>query len=1336
LFPHSTNKQSDTADQSAPAADPNATGDYADAGRSTATGPSGPPADFSDALIAAFGDRYDLESRLGQGGFGTVVKALDRRLNRRVAIKVSQSHAASPEQLLREARSLAQLRHPGIVSVYDVAVVGPFCFVVSELLAGPNLADWLTTRLPPPGDAVRIAAQVADALAHAHARSIIHRDVKPSNIVFADEGRPVLVDFGLALSDLDAGTGRGVVSGTPAYMSPEQVEGRAHRPDGRTDVYSLAASLYTLLCGRQPFRGRTHAEVMAQVLEDEPQPLRQMRAEVPAGVERVCLKGMAKRPADRYTTAADFAEALRQAVGLVPAPASAPVLPSAPSRPTAARAARTERRRVTLLHCSCEPPDDAEDDPTEQLAAFQGSCSEVVKTHGGLVLQATGTAFLACFGYPVAREDAPRQAVRAALEIGQRCGPVAVLAAVDSGPAVVTEVPNATPVVVGDVMNAVTALAAQVREHGVVVAEAAYRLVEGYFDCEPAGEVQPRGTAAAVPVYRARGERAAHTRVDAADPARLSPLIGRDREVALLRERWDLAAEGVRNVILIVADPGLGKSRLIRVLRDQVRQAPGVDVVEWYCSAYHQGSPFFPVIEYFDRAYQLARAPDPRRRLDLLLARLEDDGVRDPEQQALLAAMLSVPAESRLPDLALSPERQKEKTRDALLVWLSARTDQATVFFVVEDLHWIDPSTESLLARFVEQGGEARVLALFTFRPEYDPPWKSQAVQTQVALNRLTRGQITEMVRAQTGDAATPQSVIDQIAERTDGVPLFVEEFTRLVMESGPGPGGVAAAIPASLHDLLLARLDRMASVREVVQLGAVIGRTFAYDVIRAASGLDDTAFRTELDKLVGAGLLFAKGAPPRCTYTFKHALIQDAAYQSMVKKTRQQFHGQVAAALERSFPDVVETQPEVLAHHLAEAGEAARSIEFWLAAGRRAQRRSAHVEAIGHLRHGLALVPKLPEPARPTAELGLQVTLGVSLMATQGYASEQVAASLARSMELCDAVGPAAPRFPVLWGNWAWRMIRDDLREAARLAGEIIALAERTGDRAVAAEGHLAATCTATWSGNWKWQAPSFASGWAAFDLPASLEMMRFTGQNVGVMLAQFRPYTFWAAGLPDQMRAAIAEGEQLAATVGHPFSASCFHWHSAVVLGLTRDLPAARRHAETGLAIANDRGYPFWVGMNTMAVGMVMQLEGATGAAERLATGIRTLRATGAEATVTVFQAYLADALRELGRRDEARAVVEEGLAGVAARGGRIGEVDLILARARLLDGAEAIAEVRRAVEVAREQGAVWLELRAALALAPVDPAPLAAIYARLAEGLDLPEPAAARAVLRLAI
>ena len=550
------------------------TGDYPGSMGSTARRVAGPIAGLTvpTEVRTAFGDRYELGEKLGHGGFGAVFRARDTRLNRPVALKASWVHTSDSDRILREARSLAQLRHPGIVTVYDVAVTRACCLVVSELLSGTSLAQWLDENRPAPVDAVRIVAAVADALAHAHARSIIHRDVKPANIVFAEDHRPVLVDFGLALTDLDTEAEHGVVSGTPAYMSPEQANGRGHRPDGRTDVYGLAATLYAMLAGRAPFRGRDYYDIYRQVLEDEPQPLRQIRPDVPPELEHACHRGMAKLPGDRHTTAADFADDLRRSVGLLPTHAAAPPGRCARGGPAAGFSRTpTERRQVTLLQCLWEAVG-GDDDPMEQVGAFQAVCAEVVSAHGGMPLQAVGTAFLACFGFPVAREDAPRQAVRAALAIRGRSGAGPIIV-VGTGPAVVTEQPPAPPAVVGDVVAVTAAMVAQGTGVGVTVADATFRLVAGYFDCEAGGEVRPRGLPP-VPAHLVRGERAARSRIDTIDPARLSPLVGRDREVALLKERWELTAEGVQNVILLVADPGLGKSRLVRVLRDHVLQRP------------------------------------------------------------------------------------------------------------------------------------------------------------------------------------------------------------------------------------------------------------------------------------------------------------------------------------------------------------------------------------------------------------------------------------------------------------------------------------------------------------------------------------------------------------------------------------------------------------------------------------------------------------------------------------------------------------------------------------------------------------------------------------------
>jgi predicted ATPase/class 3 adenylate cyclase len=1284
-----------------------------------------------------------------------------------VAIKVSHTSSADPDKLLREARSLAQLRHLGIVAVYDVAISGSFRFIVSELLPGPSLAQWLVDHRPTLVEAVQIVAAVADAVGHAHSQSIVHRDIKPGNIVFADGHRPVLVDFGLALSDMDAAAELGVVSGTAAYMSPEQTSGLAHRPDGRTDIYSLAATLYSILCGRPPFRGRSSDEVLRQIQEDEPQPPRQIRPDIPPELERVCLKGMAKLPGDRYTTAADFAEALRVAVSLIPpAPSRAGPSPPVgfvsppPTQPAVPRGPRAERRQITLLQCLCETGK-GDEDPMEQVAAFQALCAEVVVAHGGMALQAAGAAFLACFGYPVAREDAPRQAVRAALAISRGSADVPALA-VGTGPAVVTESPPAPPVVVGDVVAVTAALLGQGSSAGVTIAEATFRLVDGYFDCEACGEVRPRGLAA-VPVHAVRAERAVRNRVDAAEPARLSPLVGRDREVALLKERWELTAEGVQNVMLLVADPGLGKSRLVRVMREHVLHRPastaplsdssrsesgGTKVIEWFCSPYHLASPFYPVIDYFDRAYQLSREPDIGRRLDLLVGRLRMDGVHDAEELALFAAMLSVPAGDRLPVLALSPERLREKTRDALLNWLVARAEGAPVLFVVEDLHWVDPSTEALLTHFVERGGESRVLAVFTFRPEYDPPWKGKAVQTQVALNRLTRGQVGELVRAQSGDRAIPQAVIDQIAERTDGVPLFVEEFTRLLAERGDS-SGVAADIPATLHDLLLARLDRMASDKTVVQLGAVIGRTFAHHVIQAASELDEPALNAELQKLVGAGLLFVKGTPPRSTYTFKHALIQDAAYQSMLKKRRLQFHQTVAERLEQRFPEKAEKQPELIAHHLTEAGQPARAVAYWLKAGKRAQEAFANAEAFRHLTRGLECLPAVPEgPDRKGTELELQLRLAEVLIQQKGYGADEVEAILERAKVLAEEVGDPAHVFYTLRGRWGWHLLRSELVNCMQYAREFRGFVLARCDPEYHFEVGFALGTSHYYRGEFKDALEHSSYGVRTYRPDASPPIALRTGHDSGIINQSYWALALWHLGYPEQALAQSHDAVKRAVELRHHFTLTHAHHHVAWLAyfcGLGR---ATREAAEAAIRIAEEQGFAFWIAESTMVRGAGMILDGELErGVEDVRRGVAFNHIAGAHLLDTLFAMYLGDGLLRLGQLPEALATVNEGLAQAEATYVRFVEPELHRLKGEILLASSptnrpaAEQSFLRSLAVAEQQSSRAARLRAAVSLhrlsrgGPGDAearARLAGILGEFTEGFGFPDLVAARTLL----
>ena len=614
----------------------------------------------------------------------------------------------------------------------------------------------------------------------------------------------------------------------------------------------------------------------------------------------------------------------------------------------------------------------------------------------------------------------------------------------------------------GETPNVAARLQSMAAPHTVVTSAATVPLLGGFFACQPLGTPLLKGVAQPLAVYRVLGESMARSRLEAAGRTGLTPLVGRDPEVALLLERWAQVKDGLGQVVLLSGEAGIGKSRLVQVLTAQVATEPQAWLTPCQCSPYYQNTALYPIIDLLERvALCFEREESLQQKHRKLEAFAVQYGLPLAEAVPLFAALLSLPLGADYAPLDVSPEQRKQKTLHALLTILLRIAAQQPVLFVMEDLHWVDPTTLEFLSLLVDQGPTARILALFTFRPDFSPPWSGRSHLTQVTLNRLPRRQAAQLTDRVAHGKALPAEVVEQVVAKTDGVPLFVEELTKMVLESGlleeraeryelTGPLP-PLAIPTTLHDSLMARLDRLAAVKGLAQLGATLGREFSYELLQAVSLWDEDTLHRGLHQLVEAEFLYQRGLPPQATYAFKHALIQEAAYQSLLRSTRQQYHQRIAEVLSTQFPDTGETQPELLAHHYTAAALNQPAMEYWQKAGQKAFERSAHVEAIAHLTKALTFLQGLPATSdHARQELTLQRMLGVSLLATKGFAAPEVKSAYVRARELCQQVGDISHIFPVLFGLYGYYHLRMEWQTTRELAEELLALAQRYQDQGI----------------------------------------------------------------------------------------------------------------------------------------------------------------------------------------------------------------------------------------------------------------------------------------------
>ncbi|MQW65380.1 AAA family ATPase [Sinorhizobium meliloti] len=967
----------------------------------------------------------------------------------------------------------------------------------------------------------------------------------------------------------------------------------------------------------------------------------------------------------------------------------------------------------------------------ELLRGYQRAVASAIARFEGHVAKYMGDGVLAYFGYPRAHEDEAERAVRAglaAIEAVRKLQPphgetLEARVGIATGLVVVGELIGEgaarEETVIGETPNLAARLQSVAEPGAVVVASATRHLIGGLFDLAELGFHPLKGFSASIPAWRVLGESSAESRFEALHGASLTPLVGREHDIVLLLKRWEAVKKGKGRVVLLAGEPGIGKSRLVRALRRRLEGEPHT-TVSHYCSPYHQTSPLYPVIRLLERAAGFAAEDPPEVKLSKLEALLTQSTEEVADAAPLLAALLSVPADDRYQPLELSPHRQKKRMLEVLVDQLIGLAARQPVLVVYEDVHWADPTSLELLDLVANRVQDSPVLVLITFRTEFLPPWTRYPHVTVLTLGRLSRRQAAEMVDRLTGRRVLPTEVLDQIVAKTDGVPLFVEELTRAILETSllKDEGDhyalarplSAISIPATLHESLLARLDRLAPAREVTQVAAAIGREFSHELLVTAAPLQTSEVEEALEDLIASGLVFRHGTPPQLTYSFKHALVRDAAYATLVRTKRQRLHAAIATAIEQRFPEMVQTQPELLAQHYAEAGRLEPAVNYWLRAGQAEIARSATTEAITHLTRGLELLGGLPDDAaRWRKELELQVALSVALMTAKGWAAPEVGRANARARKLCERLGDKSRLFPVLYGDWVFHVVRAEL-EAGRKAGEEL-LRRAQEEREVSGEtvGNRIAGTGAFLRGEIASAREYLERSLALYDPQQHRALAFLFAQDPRVAGLSVLSLTLFALGYPEQAQARSNEALADARELSHSNTLGFALLYGCILSQLRGDWREARDRADSLITLARAQGSPHFLGAGKIVQGWTLGQTGELPAAStKVQEGLASWQMTGARFLVPYFLSLLARVETQTEGAKRALDLLADALQQARETGERWFEAELhrltgeLMLQLPAFDRAEAEARLQHAVSLARGQGADLWELRAAISLA----------------------------------
>lgn len=997
-----------------------------------------------------------------------------------------------------------------------------------------------------------------------------------------------------------------------------------------------------------------------------------------------------------------------------------------------------ERRQLSVMFCDLVGSTALAEqlDPEELrdlLAQYQQTCADVISRYEGHIARYVGDGLLVYFGYPYAHEDDPQRAVRAGLDIVDALRDLdatithpstdlAVRIGITTGLVVAGDIGSGERVeekaIVGETPNIAARLQALAEPNAVVIGANTQRLVEGLFHHDELGPQQLKGISQPVLAYRVREESGVPSRFEAAASRGLTPLVAREEEIGLLLKRWKQAKEGEEQVVLLSGEAGIGKSRIVRAYRDRLEAEPHNRVL-YYGSPYHQNSALHPVIDQLERGLRFEKNDSVPRKLEKLDAVLSDFGLPVAEHAPLLASLLSVSVDGRYPPVELGPEQHKKKTLETIVAMIQAMSSQRPVLMVVEDAHWVDPSTLELISLLIEQLRSAPFCLLITCRPDFESPWRTHTNITSLTLNRLSRKDSTSVIAKVARGKALPDEVREQILVRTDGVPLFIEELTKTLLESGllidrgdryalSGPLP-SLAIPASLQDSLMARLDRLGAVKEVAQLAATVGRTFSHELMAAVSPLEEEELENALTQLVRAELVYRRGLPPAVTYEFKHALVQDTAYQSLLKSTRQHNHQGIARVLEERFPEIRETQPETVARHCTEAGLADKAIGYWQLAGEKANDRGANSEAINHLSMGLEVLSTLPAGLeRDRRELTLQTILGRVMTAAGGYGDTRVAVVYGRARQLCEQMGETLQLFPVLLGLAIYYTVRAEVQTARGLGERLLGLARQAQDPVLLVEAHYALGVNFFWLGDFAPAHEHLEQAIAHYDRDQHQTHLAVYGQDAGAVCLSRAAIALWYLGYPDQARARMHEAVEVARKLAHPFSLAYVYTWAAWLYSHRREMDESWEWTKTAINFSTKQGFPFWYTQGKVLQGWLLTERGESGqGVELMREGVAGVQKVGSEVVLSYALALLGLGCGKTGQTGEGLMLLDEALNKVKASNARWPEAELHRIKGELLlmqsanQQAESEACFGRAIEITRQQNAKSLELRAAMSL-----------------------------------